>query len=163
MNGATSYLPVHLLVSNDTEETGYIEQHIYAADATREIINLRNFHERLEAVKTRINNTIKDNYITPIYRIDMNEEGKRDEDKAFVLDHTDATAALGQLYTEASKVPQMMCDAIDPLYQKAESIHHRYQLLFNSKAWEEAYKIQRIMGPGATIKEIHDYSYGGGN
>lgn len=153
MNGGGNLYPVHLKVYNDTEE-GYNPVFITAFDAKVEVINPATIKARIEKLKNTIKDTLYDNYITPLYRIDMEEDGKRNEDKAFVLDNTDATAAISSLCTEARKVPKMMGDAIDPFYDEAVAVCNRYQAKFNRDAWDTAESIKRNMGENARIQEI---------
>ena len=162
MNGASvsGTTPVKLKIYNDTEEgEGMAPQYVSAKDAKVEVINPAEVKAKVENVKNVVRETIDKNYLQPINKIDMDESGKRNEDKALVLDNTDATQALGKLYSEASKVPKMLCDAVDPFYDEAVSVCNKYQSQFNQEAWTIAGQIRNSMGPGAKIIEI----YGGGS
>lgn len=160
MNGVTGSHPVRLRIYMETEE-GILQQFVEAYDAKVEVINPATIKARLEKLKNTINETIENNYLQPLYKIDMDEEGKRNEEKAFVLDNTDATYAINTLYTQAKGVPKMMCDAVDPFYAEAVEVCARYQRQFNNDAWEAAQVLRRNMGENARIEEV--YSTGGGN
>lgn len=160
MNGVSGSHPVRLRIYKESEE-GIIQQYVEAYNAKVEKINPDVIKARLEKLKNTINETLNENYIQPLYKIDMDEEGKRSEEKAFVLDNTDATAAIGTLYSQARNVPKMMCDAVDPFYAEAVEVCARFQRQFNSDAWAAAEVLRRNMGEGARIEEV--YSTGGGN
>ena len=162
MNGASvsGTRPVKLKIYNDTEEgEGMAPQYVSAKDAKVEVINPAEIKSKIEKLKNVVRDTIDKNYLKPINQIDMDESGRRNEDKALVLDNTDATQALGNLYSEASKVPKMLCDAVDPFYDEAVKVCNQYQKQFNEQAWTIAGQIRNSMGAGAKIDEV----YGGGS
>ena len=160
MNGSAGLKPVYLKIYNDTTDE-FEPQLVFSKDARKEIVDPETIKARLEHLKFVIKETISTNYNNRLKQLDEDESGYRDEDKAFVLEYTDASTAIRELETETSKVPEMICRAVDPYYDEAVKVCRYYQSLYNDAAWTEAYHVRSQMGVGAKIEEV--YISGGTN
>lgn len=160
MNGSAGLKPVHLKIYNDTTDE-FEPQLVSSHDARKEIVDPEQIHARLEHLKFVVKETISTNYNKRLKQLDEDESGYRDEDKAFVLEYTDASTAIRELESETSKVPDMICRAVDPLYDEAVKVCRYYQSIYNENAWTIAYQIRNQMGVGAKIEEV--YISGGTN
>ena len=158
MNGASKIPPIKLKIFDDTQE-GCPTKYIAALNAKTEVIDPAIVRNKIEHVKSVTKKAINDYYRNPINEINVDEKGRIDENKALVLDYTDATVPLQQLYTNSNDIADMIGKSIEPLYDEAVKVCDEFQYKANQYAWDQAYSIRNAMGENARIIEV----YGGSN